>query len=215
MICKLCGTQAASKYCENKVREFWRCDKCGLISVPQKYYISAYDELERYNLHDNTSANTGYVTYLDKCASIVKRIMPEGKRILDFGSGKDAVLAGILCKNGYACDAYDPLYSRGLASDAEPYDCIIICEVIEHLKNLSDELELIRKMAARETKIIIRTQLYPPYDQFLKWWYIQDLTHINFFTYKTIETAAQILCCTAEKTEHNDIFLLHNDTIIK
>ena len=80
---------------------------------------------------------------------------------------------------------------------------------MEHLRDLRSELFLIKKMVADKSKIIIRTQLYPPSDRFLKWWYIQDLTHINFFSLKSIKIAGQILDCDIDKTDELDIFVLN------
>jgi hypothetical protein len=130
------------------------------------------------------------------------------KSILDFGSGKNAVLSGILKKNGFNCTSYDPLYGLNIIPPNNVFDILIACEVVEHLRDLRSELLMMRKLVSEKSKIIIRTQTYPSPEKFLKWWYIQDLTHINFFSLKSINFAGQILGCDIEQTAELDIFVL-------
>jgi len=208
MICKLCGSFDTIEYCKNKFREFYRCNNCELIFVPEKYYIDKENETVRYDLHDNTLANTGYVAYLEKCAVIVSKEIPPGSAILDFGSGKMAVLTELLRAHGYECHAYDPLYKRYLPVHSKKYDTIILCEVIEHLRNLDEEFQLIKTVAAKNAALVVRTQLYPSDGTFLKWWYMQDMTHINFFSLRSIEKTAAIFNCTVKSTPEKDIFVL-------
>lgn len=208
MICKLCGSLDAADFCTGRTRKFIKCKSCGLIFVPAQDYLSIDDERARYDLHDNTSQNAGYVEYLAKCAAIVKQVVKPGSRVLDFGAGKNAVLTQMLAEEGYRCDAYDPLYSADTLTGNNKYDCIVICEVIEHLRDINADMELVKMSCAENAVIIIRTQLYVSDEKFTKWWYMQDLTHINFFSKRTIETLAERLDCKAEHTDVNDIFIL-------
>lgn len=209
MICKLCGKNSVDKLCENSSREFYHCTFCELIFVPEMYHLNIQEEKTRYDLHDNSMDNKGYVNYLQKIEKVVSGIVTKDKSILDFGSGKNAVLSGLLKINGFNCTSYDPLYGLHNATQKSAFDLLIACEVVEHLRDLRSELFLIKKMITDTSKIIIRTQLYPPSDKFLKWWYIQDLTHINFFSLKSIEIAGQILDRDIELTDESDIFILN------
>ena len=59
MICKLCEKTGVYKLCENAVRQFYRCDFCELIFVPEEYHLSIVEEKARYDLHDNFADNGG------------------------------------------------------------------------------------------------------------------------------------------------------------
>jgi hypothetical protein len=75
---------------------------CGLIFVPASEHISREEEKKRYNLHDNSAYNEGYVNYLNEIVGIVCAKCSPSDRILDYGSGKNVVLTRLLqdnCKN--------------------------------------------------------------------------------------------------------------------
>jgi SAM-dependent methyltransferase len=176
--------------------------------VPEKFYLDMTSEKARYDLHDNSINNKGYVKYLTELFEIVKTISSKNELILDYGAGKEAVLTTILKMNEYNCTAYDPLYNHGEQIENGTFDLLIACEVVEHIRCIQKEIAFIRKLLKPQSKIIIRTQLYPSPERFQKWWYIQDLTHINLFTEKTILTLADSLGCILEKIIGKDIFIL-------
>ncbi len=208
MICKLCESFGVEKFCEDKNRTYYRCPDCELIFVPEKFHLDIINEKARYDLHNNSIYNEGYVKYLTEVFEIVKTISKKNESILDFGAGKEAVLTTIFQKNGYNCTAYDPLYNHGEKVEFESFDLLIACEVVEHIRCIQKEVTLIKKLLKPTSKILIRTQMYPSPEKFLKWWYIQDLTHINLFTTKTMLILADLLGCILENTIGKDIYIL-------
>jgi hypothetical protein len=209
MNCRLCEKNLVEKFCENSTRTFYRCSNCELIFVPQNYFLSLEEEKARYDLHYNSIGNKGYVNYLETIVRIVSDSVPRNESIIDFGSGENAVLTELLKNNGYDCTAYDPLYGREVNQDRNSFDIVIACEVMEHLRDLRKELSLIRMLLKDSFRIIIRTQISPSNEQFLKWWYIQDLTHVNFFSLKSLEIISKMLDCDLEMTDKSDIFIFH------
>ncbi len=208
MNCKVCGSEDITLYVRNKKREFLRCSLCELVFVPEKFFLTIAQERTRYELHDNSIENKGYTDFLDKVVAIITERFPVDSTILDFGSGAGAVLGTLLHKKRYSCESYDPLFNIQCNDGAKTYDIIVICEVIEHLRLLQDDLAFIKKRLKPHGTVIIRTQLYPDAENFLKWWYIQDLTHINFFSPITIDFVASQLNRTVSSTAEKDIFLL-------
>jgi SAM-dependent methyltransferase len=208
MNCKVCGSEEISLYARNKKREFLRCSRCELVFVPEHFYLTTEQERKRYDLHDNSIENKGYKEFLEKIVTVITDRFPRDCTILDFGSGANAVLATILDELGYSCESYDPLFNIHCHNDTLTYDAIIICEVIEHLRLLQDDFAFIKKRLKPDGTVIIRTQLYPDAGKFLNWWYIQDLTHINFFSPVTIAFVALQLNRTVVLTDVKDIFLL-------
>lgn len=272
MICKLCESDLIEKIAEDNNREYYHCNRCELVFVPEKYHLNSADEKKRYDLHDNSIDNPGYVKYLNRIVEIVSELTPieNDKRnsqkhlapfiakitgyqcsfskttlsttgsqvfrneqpnvpvspeffgqdseeiqhynsinsILDFGSGKNAVLTELLKSINFNCTAYDPAYNHEINPKNERFDLVIMCEVIEHLRDLRKELFMVSKHMKKGSLILIRTQLVPSMEMFSKWWYTQDKTHINFFSHKSIQQVGLFLGCRLDITFDSDIFLL-------
>lgn len=208
MKCKLCKNDSAEPLINNSKRTYLHCINCGLIFVPEEYWIDNEEEKKRYLLHNNSRKNLGYVKYLNQIVDIVKNIKQENKNILDFGSGKEAVLTDLLVDQGFECSAYDPLFGINLKNQNQQYDIVILCEVIEHLRDVLKELNFINSLLKKNGVLIIRTQLYPSIDTIENWWYTQDKTHINFFSKKSIDTAAQLLRRKRIDMLNEDIFTI-------
>jgi hypothetical protein len=159
-------------------------------------------------MHDNSESNSGYVRFLNAVAETAISYTPENGSILDFGCGKNAVLAGILSKKGVQSDSYDPLFGYYIDFSEKKYDTIILCEVIEHIRNLHDEISLIQKLLKLDSNVIIRTQQHPSLELFPQWWYRQDSTHINFFSDRALEYLAALINRACVHTQYKDIFVL-------
>jgi 2-polyprenyl-3-methyl-5-hydroxy-6-metoxy-1,4-benzoquinol methylase len=67
-------------------------------------------------------------------------------------------------------------------------------EVFEHLKEPKAVLKTLVNSLNDKGYIILMTQ-FPPSDdeEFLKWWYRRDITHISFFTPKSFQIMAEEL----------------------
>jgi len=149
------------------------------------------------------------VRYMNGIANQLSTVLFAGARILDFGSGENYLLTRILRERGYACDAYDPLYEQlELHCDAEAYDCIVLCESIEHIRNLPEDLRLLKKLSNARTVYYIKTQLYDTATDFATWWYAQDCTHINFFNEQAMHSIAQKLQRTVSYCDNRNTVIL-------
>ncbi len=207
LICPLCHSQSLSLVGQNRQRSFFLCNECTLISVPPQQWVDPEQELTRYNLHDNALSNAGYVKYLSQVVEEVRTLNLRDPHILDFGSGPNAVLASLLQQSGFRVKAYDPLFGLELKR-SETFDLIVICEVIEHLRDILGEIELIKSILNPHGYILIRTQLYPSQEKFTGWWYAQDSTHIHFFSIKSMHKVAELLGMELLCTGRKDFFIL-------
>lgn len=192
--CPLCLNITGNRW----MGPFWKrnmvhCLACGLISVPEDDWMSIDDEKARYDRHTNLNSDQGYLDFLNEVAQTVKTIPLSGTVMLDFGSGPHAVLAEILTGSGYRCDAYDPLYDRHIELKPLRYDLIIACEVIEHVRSIRDELIRIGTLCRTGGYILFRTEFTDGVPDFSRWHYMNDETHIRFFSAKTWMTVAHLL----------------------
>ena len=211
--CGLCGFEPLALVNRDKRREFYLCGECGLVSVPERYRLSVDGERARYGLHDNSMSNEGYVRFLSQVVDVAAGLWRPGMRVLDFGCGENAALCRLLEGKGVDCCAYDPLYGRLLPDSAyingvnNVFDIIILCEVIEHLRDISGELDFIGQLLRDGGTVILRTQIYENPSVFPGWWYAQDPTHINFFNRKSLKKAASIINKNLVNTGYPDIFV--------
>lgn len=210
MNCSLCDAAGCVPLLNDGRRSFFFCKSCELLFVPADDHISLDDEIKRYDLHDNGFSDNGYVRFLEEIVKVVEDLDPAGLRILDFGCGRNAVLSGLLQRKGFACDFYDPLYALGTRCLSEKYDIVVLCEVVEHLRNLKDEARIINNLLRQNGKVIVRTNPYPSREEFRTWWYKEDLTHINFFSRKSVDVFAMKIGCDRVDQQQKDIFILSN-----
>ena len=207
-VCKLCLGEAPRSVGTGHGREFWHCVCCGLVFVGSETWLAPADERRRYDLHHNEADNAGYARYLATMADVVATLAPPSSRVLDFGSGAHAVLAAILRDRGYAATAYDPVYGIGSEARGGVYDVIVLCEVIEHLRDLRAELCALGPCLAPGGHVVVRTQPYPSADQVRTFWYSRDPTHINFFAPRTFATVASLLNLSRVQERGKYIFVL-------
>jgi len=203
--CKLCLASACVPAGRNKHREFVHCPSCGLVFVPRDFWVSAGEERARYAHHDNSPSNEGYVKFLGQVADVVAGLGTGQARVLDFGSGENAVLAQLLRQRGFDCAAYDPIYDLGQAALRDRYDIVVLCEVIEHLRDLRGEMQLLKDCLGPGGRVVVRTQCYPSVAGAPAWWYARDATHLNFFAQRTLEFAASLCGLRCLRTGQPDI----------
>ncbi len=190
----MCGTQGSVSVAGVNPRGLLHCSTCELVFVPEQGHVSAEAERERYALHTNTPEDEGYVSFLATTADAVLSLPAQSPRVLDFGSGPNAVLTGLLRHRGVDCTPYDPLYGLGLGTRDETFDVVVLCEVLEHLRDLPAELGLLKRLVAPGGHVVVHTYLRPADPaQIGTWWYTLDPTHVNFFSVKSLEWFAAAL----------------------
>lgn len=181
--CPLCKSAEKGLFHTDRKKEFFRCERCGLVFVPEIYYLSAEEEMSRYDLHENTHENQGYLNFLNRIYEAISGITVKGSRGLDFGSGPEPVLAGLFTENGYDISVYDVYYAPDRSVLNKKYDFITIVEVLEHLKNPDKELKMLWGCLNPGGVIGIMTKSLPvSKGEFSSWSYKNDPTHICFYS---------------------------------
>jgi SAM-dependent methyltransferase len=205
MICKLCLSDGCAPVAATQGRTFLHCPSCGLVFVPESEWPCRAAERARYDKHDNTPGNAGYLRFLSEVVTAVRRLRQPPARVLDFGCGERAILCTLLAEAGYAATGYDPAYPDR-ASIEGTFDLVVLCEVIEHLRDLRAELARIARHLVPAGPVLMRTRLYPSPDRMADWWYARDPTHINFLAEPTFAVVAKLLGKTRVERLGEDLF---------
>jgi hypothetical protein len=201
-LCDLCGHPDLTPIPPAQNRRLSQCSICRQIVVEPAHWPTAAQEKARYDLHDNRWDNPGYREYLRNIADHFLSFSNRPLRILDFGSGPDAVLARLLQAAGHEAGTYDPLYNLPLPPSARPFDAIILCEVFEHLRDLDTELPLIRQLLAPDGILYLHTELHRLEQDLNSWWYLNDSTHLRFLSPESLPFLAQRLELEVRATDH-------------
>ena len=210
-ICPLCGSSETDLYHADTKREYFQCENCGLIFVPEKYFLSQKEEKARYDLHKNTPDNKGYVNFLSRLVFHMNEVVFPGSSGLDFGSGPEPVLAKMFTAEGYPVVTYDAYYATDRSVLKKKYDFIPVAEVIEHLREPEKEMKMLWDCLNPGGWLGIMTKFLPEEkEEFVNWSYKNDLTHICFFSKTSLEWIASELCAELNFPAL-DIALMHKE----
>jgi len=191
--CPLCGSETTViKGCSLELKlvagieRFFRCGNCHSVHVPHRFHLTEEQELERYALHENNSSDSGYRSYLSGVISSIEKLTGDisAMRVLDYGSGENAVMTRILLDRNISAVAYDPNYYP-LSSVDGAFDLIIACESSEHFRNPREEFQRILTHLKPGGYLYCRTELLDSTPYFSAWYYKNDPTHIFFYSKDT------------------------------
>jgi SAM-dependent methyltransferase len=120
---------------------------------------------------------------------LLARLTP-GSRGLDFGSGPGPALARMLTEAGHDVALYDPFYAPRRAVLTGRYDFITATEVVEHLHRPGPELDRLYRLLNPGGLLGIMTKRVIDRERFARWHYINDPTHVCFFSGATFDWLA-------------------------
>lgn len=165
---------------------YYYCPHCRLVFLDEKYHLSAQEEKSRYQRHENTLHNKGYVKYLNQFIDDAGIGELDGiKNVLDFGCGPGPVLKALLNERALNVDIYDPYFYPQKVFKGKQYDLITCTEVLEHVRNPLAILKLLESLLDENGVLAVKTVFYTAARDFNKWWYRQDPTHICFYCPQT------------------------------
>lgn len=193
-VCKICG-QKTKPWIHPKTKAlFHECEFCEFIFKDESLYVSLDEEKKTYDKHENDEDNIGYVNYLfNFYESAIKPYVKSGS-ILDFGSGPNPVFQSILKKEGYDVTIYDYFYAPNINYREKQYDLISSIEVIEHLQDPLKICHEFKSLLKPGGYLSLMTLFHPRnFNDFKDWFYIRDVTHVSFYTPKTIKIIANML----------------------
>ena len=210
--CKICQSGTTSITDAKTQKIYHKCPECSYISLDETFYIDEEREKKHYDKHHNTFESLGYVKMFEELIEeFVSPYKKDIKKALDYGCGEGEVLPILLERSGIECERYDLFYFPKKIYEGKKYDMIVSTEVFEHL---SSPLEVLKKLLGHIEKggyLLLMSAFHPDDDkEFLKWWYIRDVTHIGFFNIDTFEYLSDKFDLEIVKHNFKNIILFKN-----
>ncbi|MEC9491055.1 MAG: class I SAM-dependent methyltransferase [Halanaerobiales bacterium] len=173
-------------------QKYYYCKECEAIFIDRKEIIKQEEEKERYEGHDNTHQNEGYVKmFEDFLKESVFPFIEDVDEVLEFGCGPGPVLADLLKREDYQVDKYDPYFYPERVYENKKYDLITSTEVFEHFSEPRKEMEFLTFHLKAGGYLAIMTSFHPGPEEFADWWYKWDPTHIVFYNLNTFQKLAE------------------------
>ncbi len=211
MKCQICGNSCSSFLVKRKKweKKYYKCGNCEFIFIDEGELLDTKDERIRYEDHNNSTEDKGYKDYFRRFISYAFEGVSKESRILDYGSGPEPVLRETLIEDGYKdVKIYDKFFMNDETPLKLKYNLVVSTEVVEHIYNPLDTFKLLTNLLERDGTLVIMTNLHEnSVENFSRWWYITDPTHVVFYSLKTFRVIAQILGLEIVKTNERNIVI--------
>lgn len=204
--CPLCRAPAISLPPIQK-RAFLHCRQCDLIFVPPAQHLTPAEEKLRYQQHQNTLENEGYVNMLGRCVDLLRRHASDVRHVLDYGCGPSPVLVELLHRAGYQASGYDPFFATDVDL-SNTFDAVTCVETSEHFAQPRANLQRILRLIRPQGYLAIMTRFHQGPDCLGDWWYARDPTHVAFYSHKTLHWICGEFTLTPLYLDDRDLALL-------
>ncbi|MEM7646157.1 MAG: class I SAM-dependent methyltransferase [Pseudomonadota bacterium] len=148
-------------------------------------------EKARYETHNNSIENQGYVRFLTPVVDAVCEVTERGARGLDFGSGPGPIIDQLLHPKGYVVENYDPYFDPHHEKLDQVYDFVTCTEAFEHFYEPATEMDRILRCLKPGGFLFLMTQFREDKTHFLKWGYRMDNTHVGFLNHESLHYLCQ------------------------
>lgn len=198
MKCLLCEypNSDSFKVAKKPERNYYLCPKCDLIFMNPLERLDIHHEKLRYDQHQNNET-AGYTSFLEPLVQDIHSyfcaagVATSQLSALDFGCGPTAVLSKLLDEKGYKTCKYDPFYFPDQEPLRRTHHLITSTEVWEHLYNPREEIEKLLRLLKSGGLLGVMTSAHHGQAVFSDWHYRRDLTHVTFFSEKTMKWLAE------------------------
>ena len=205
-LCPLCGGEKYFFKRYNR-RSYYKCEKCKGVSLDKNYYPTPEEEKKRYLEHNNDVHDIRYQNFVSPIVSAIRNDFTKQHKGLDYGAGTGPVITKLLTDYSYDIKPYDPYFYNYPDYLKQKYDYIACCEVIKHFYNPYNEFRKLKRMLNKDGKLYCKTELLKENITFENWYYKNDLTHVFFYTEKSLQWVK-------ENFSFSNIIIKHKDRLI-
>ena len=188
--CPLCHHSVLSLFHSDSHRDYYQCQQCQLVFVPQAQHLDRAAEQAIYDLHQNQLDDPGYHRFLSRLALPLLTHLAPSSQGLDYGCGPAPLLARILENAGHHMQVFDPLYANQTAALQQSYDFISCSEVAEHFRQPGAEFARLFGLLKPDGTLAIMTKRVLDQHAFQGWHYKNDMTHISFYSATSLQWLA-------------------------
>nr|WP_299240739.1 class I SAM-dependent methyltransferase [uncultured Halomonas sp.] len=184
--CPLCAHDDIVHYHRDRRRDYWQCRRCALVFVAACQQLGPEAEKAVYDRHRNSPQDMGYRRFLSRLFVPLQARLTPGAHGLDFGCGPGPTLSVMFEEAGHPVALYDIYYAPERGVLEHSYDFITASEVIEHLASPGHVLTELVEQLHPGGWLGLMTKRVTSREAFADWHYIQDPTHISFFSEATL-----------------------------
>ncbi|GHB08335.1 class I SAM-dependent methyltransferase [Modicisalibacter luteus] len=206
--CPLCSNTYICHYHGDSRRDYWQCQTCQLVYVERSQHLAPAEEKAVYDRHENSPEDVRYRRFLSRLFTPLNERLVPGAQGLDFGCGPGPTLSVMFEEAGHPMALYDVYYAPDRQVLEGSYDFITASEVIEHLAEPGLVLTQLADRLAPGGWLGLMTKRVQVREDFARWHYILDPTHISFFSEATFEWLAAHLGMQVEFPD-TDVALLY------
>lgn len=190
--CPICNYSAFKTFTTTDKRPAYLCPHCLCISISPEYFPKPRKEVKRYDTHENSIEQKGYVRFLSKSITPIEDLLDKGRKCLDFGCGPTPVLSQILGRKGIDCSNYDPFYFPNKSTLVqETYDVVFATECLEHFHHPLESIGQMVSCLKPGGLLSVMTRFWTSAKRFNQWHYSNDETHVLFYHPRTMDYLAQ------------------------
>jgi hypothetical protein len=192
--CLLCESKdLISHHLSPKGDQFWFCKNCHFVFRDPLQWLTPEAEAERYLTHQNCVESSGYQNFLKPVVQLIEYLQSPTERGLDYGCGPQSVIQYLLHKKSYLMDVWDPQFYPNPKPQKKSYDYISCTEVFEHFRDPFKETQKILSLLKAHGCLYVKTAWVDQVDDFSKWHYQRDPTHVGFYGKKSFEFLSEKL----------------------
>lgn len=190
--CRVCLGADLDVFHEQDDLVYWSCSRCQAVFLDKKNLPHAHEEIKRYLEHNNEPADPGYRRFLNRLAQPLQQKIDVQALGLDYGCGPGPALAMMFREAGYCMELYDPFFYPDTNVLEQKY-CFITCsETVEHFHRPYEEFLRLDRMLCYGGWLGIMTCFLDDSQDFGRWYYRRDPTHVVFYRIRTFKVLAGI-----------------------
>ncbi|MBR9728617.1 class I SAM-dependent methyltransferase [Shewanella intestini] len=189
-LCPLC-THQANFFIQDKKRAYYLCPHCGLVFAAPNSHVLPNIERQRYARAQEISKQKSLSQFIFPLLEHIAQQQPNQTLSgLNFGRVLDSNSLEQITQAGHILNQYDPFFAANQEVLNQQYDFVCCYRVFEHFRSPQKEWRLLSQLVRPNGWLAISTPLLNNLQQFEKWHYKTNPTHVSFYQQLTFEYMA-------------------------